>query len=156
MNMLLRRSHPVTQDPRVLDPAHVPGTTDTTTGANAADLEPALAELEAARAATVAAQEALDAPDVTDPDALTAALEAARVVEQEAAAKVEAIQQGIDEAEAAATKHGDLERPTRGASTAVWVEYATADPHADTNGLDLTARTGLRDEIATHYLGAPE
>ncbi len=49
------------------------------------------------------------------------------------------------------TKHGDLERPAQTASTDAWVAYATADP--DGAPFDLTARAGLRDDIAKHYLG---
>lgn len=50
------------------------------------------------------------------------------------------------------TKHGEIERPARTASTAAWVAYAEADPNGKPFALE--ARTGLRDEIATHYLGA--
>lgn len=51
----------------------------------------------------------------------------------------------------AATKHGDLERPAKTASTDAWVAYAKADPAGEP--FDLTARPGLRDDIAKHYLG---
>lgn len=50
------------------------------------------------------------------------------------------------------TDHGSVKRPTAQGSTAAWVAYAEADPVA--HGLDLTPRTGLRDVIADHYLGA--
>jgi len=49
------------------------------------------------------------------------------------------------------TKHGDLERPGKTASTDDWVAYAQADPEGEP--FDLTPRTGLRDDIAKHYLG---
>lgn len=51
----------------------------------------------------------------------------------------------------ASTKHGDIERPARTASTDAWVGYAKADPTGEP--FDLTARPGLRDDIAKHYLG---
>lgn len=51
----------------------------------------------------------------------------------------------------ASTAHGDIERPSKTASTDDWVAYAKADP--DGEPFDLTARAGLRDEIAKHYLG---
>lgn len=60
---------------------------------------------------------------------------------------------GVEQAstEELGTAHGDVERPARTASTAAWVGYAEADPNGAP--LDLTARPGLRDEIARHYLG---
>lgn len=123
-------------------------------------------------AAAVAAAEAEDARV-----ALEQAREAGRVREHEAKlalAKVEAdenstpediaaeqakVNEAIeqDEAERAASadadqsKHGDLDRPAKGASTDVWVAYAEADPQG--HGLDLTPRPGLRDVVAKHYLG---
>lgn len=54
-------------------------------------------------------------------------------------------------AAAEGTAHGDIERPSKTASTDDWVAYAKADP--DGEPFDLTARAGLRDEIAKHYLG---
>lgn len=55
---------------------------------------------------------------------------------------------------AAPPKHGDLDQPARTASTDAWIAYAELDP----SGIpfDLTKRTGLRDEIAAHYLGTAE
>lgn len=154
--MLLRRHHPVTQDPRVLAPEEVPGPTEnptagTSQGANADDLAPALEVLEAARAATEKARQAL--ADAPDDESLQKALEEAEAAEQEAAQVVENVQ-SFGDPNGAPTNHGDLERPARGASTEKWVAYAKADPNGEP--FDLSARAGLRDEIANHYLGTPE
>jgi hypothetical protein len=59
--------------------------------------------------------------------------------------------QSIEEVATAATVHGELERPAKTASTDAWVAYAKADPAGEP--FDLTARAGLRDDIAKHYLG---
>jgi len=48
--------------------------------------------------------------------------------------------------------HGGLDVPTRQGSTDSWIAYAQADESGAP--FDLTKRTGLRDDLAAHYLGA--
>lgn len=70
-------------------------------------------------------------------------------------APAESVNDVIQEAGAEAepdTKHGELERPNRGSSKALWAEYADADPSAVkgwTEGM-------TRDQIVAHYLGTKE
>jgi hypothetical protein len=67
------------------------------------------------------------------------------------AANAEATEQAQEAEQAAAAEAF----PSRGASTADWVAFAESHPDPS-RPLDLSPRTGLRDEIATYYLGAAE
>lgn len=126
--------------------------------------------------AVLDAQTALDAARTASEEANTAAfadtaneeLEATREAKAEEArlaqVALEEAQLALDEftlatqlkaeadakAAAEATKHGELEQPLRMGSTDLWIAYAAADPAGPP--FDLTKRTGLRDEIAAHYL----
>jgi hypothetical protein len=128
--MLLRRHHALTQDERVAEPEEV------------ANSHVDLTEDE------IAAQAVKDAAEAAS------AAEAAKLADEAEAKRLAAAEADAKEAEREAAKHGDLYRPARQHSTDAWVDYAKADPKYD--GPSLEARTGLRDEIATHYLGTPE
>lgn len=101
------------------------------------------AEAEAERQAEADAQAKAAADEEERQKAATAEAEklAAEQVEADKAAALEE-----------STKHGELERPTRSASGDTWIAYAKADPEGEP--FDLTPRSGLRDEIADHYLGS--
>lgn len=131
----LRRYHQDRTD-KVSGPEVEPGETETHDEAHAAELASLAALGEDQQEQAEAANE-VGTGSQAQPTGETA--ESVHPVIQEAGAEV-------------STKHGDLERPGSSGSTADWVAYAQADPNGAP--LDLTARPGLRDAIAAHYLGS--
>lgn len=114
------------------------------------------ADLDAALAALQAPEEGASVTDLAQgvQDAAQGLHEAREAVQAAIDADTEEREAKAAEAkteQAADTKHGDLERPAKTASTAAWIDYAKADPKGAP--FDLTERPGLRDAIAAHYLG---
>lgn len=152
----LRRYHkPLTSEG--VGSSSVPGA-----GAGAPSPDELEAAVLAAHEALAKARDASEAAntasfDAPDDEALAKAAADAADEAQAAQLTLENAQKALDEDAAAreeaaklATKHGDLDRPARLGSTDAWIAYAKADSAGAP--FDLTKRTGLRDEIAAHYL----
>lgn len=63
--------------------------------------------------------------------------------------QAEAAAEAAAEVEPESTKHGELERPNRGSSKALWLAYTEADPGGVPEGVEELSR----DELAELYLG---
>lgn len=151
----LRRYHkPLTTEGASPEaPEVAPGITDTEAEARAAaeatEAKLAQEQAEQAEAANSHPNTTADDAEDKDEDADSGDQDDSSDEEQPPAESVNEVIQEAGAEAADDTKHGDLERPNRGSSKAIWAEYGEADPSAVkgwTEGM-------TRDQLAAHYLG---